>query len=171
MSDKVKKALLILSAFLIILMVAVVAYLVKQNRNLKVQATISPIATSTLTETITPTQTIATTKTSTPAATATIAERSKIELIKDLFATKFSLPASQIDVTISKESANSAFGSVSTSEEGGGGWFVAAKSNGEWKILQDGNGTINCGPLEGYDVPSSVVAECYDMATDNLIKR
>lgn len=175
MSDRVKKVLLILSAFLIVLMVAVVTYLAKQNKNLKLQATISPIATSTLTETQEPIKTATALVSLTPLAsqtatqTATEAAKSKEDLIKEAFAVKSSTSIDKISISISKSSDNSAYGSVTIDDEGG--WFLAAYENGSWVILGDGNGTLNCSILSGHDVPSSVVGECYDMATDNLVKR
>ncbi len=171
MSDRVKKVLLILSAFLIVLMVAVVTYLAKQNKNLKLQASISPIATSTLTEIQEPIKTSTALVSLTPLAsqTATEAAKSKEELIKEAYAQKSSTPIDKISISISKSSDNSAYGSVTIDDEGG--WFLAAYENGSWVILGDGNGTLNCSILSGHDVPSSVVGECYDMATDNLVKR
>jgi hypothetical protein len=83
------------------------------------------------------------------------------ELILDALKSKLGNNAT---MTISKKSDNAAYGSVDLGEEGG--YFVAAKdSSGNWKIIADGNGTIECSLLDQYNVPSSVVSGCYDSAT------
>ncbi len=55
---------------------------------------------------------------------------------------------------------------------GGGGYFFAVKDLGVWKIVADGNGTIDCASLAPYpDYPTSLIPECYDTKTDNSVKR
>ena len=158
----------------VIILLVSVLYLLKRNAELQSQSvSISPESIVSIVD-LSP-ETSATqlaTLTTSPVASAVISpELSKIDLIKEALATKLSVSITQITATISKESDNSAFGSVSTSEEGGGGWFVAAKKDGDWVIVEDGNGTIDCAPLEGYDIPVSVVSECWDSANLQLKNR
>lgn len=177
MSDKVKKFLLLSSVVVIIILVAFVAYYAKQNSTLKddvrkVQDELAQAQAPSLepslvmskvsTKTATPTSTLAPKVSPSP-------EKSKVDLIKEAYAKEYSSSVDSISVTISKESENSAYGSVSVSGEGG--WLIAAKKDGAWKIVASGNGTINCDKLEGYDIPSSVVEQCYDVSSDSFKNR
>jgi hypothetical protein len=56
--------------------------------------------------------------------------------------------------------------------QGGGGYFYAAKVNGEWKIVADGNGIISCSDLTPYpNYPKSLIPSCFDQATQNIVNR
>ena len=56
--------------------------------------------------------------------------------------------------------------------EGGGGRWFAAKVNGLWKLVWDGNGIIKCSDLADYpEFPVSMIPECFDEASDKLVKR
>ena len=52
-----------------------------------------------------------------------------------------------------------------------GGWWLAAKTSGEWVIVADGNGTVLCSDIEDYDFPVSMVPECWDETTQTLVTR
>jgi hypothetical protein len=45
-------------------------------------------------------------------------------------------------------------------DTGGGGIFLAAKVNGEWKIVFDGNGQIECKIFKPYNFPSNMISDC-----------
>ncbi len=172
MSNKVKIVLICLAAVLIIILVGVIAYLAKQNKQLR-SASQTPVATVTivtLSPTATPSRTSTTTRTVTSTPTAT-PSASVDDLVKAALASKFNTSSDQIAMTISKRADNSVFGGVTIGEEQSGGWFVAAKKDGEWKVIADGNGTISCSSLEGYDVATSVVSECWDEQAGDLVKR
>lgn len=47
-------------------------------------------------------------------------------------------------------------------EAGEGGIFFAAKVNGVWKLIFDGNGMISCSLLRQYNFPSSMANNCYE---------
>ena len=54
---------------------------------------------------------------------------------------------------------------------GGGLWF-AALVDGEWRIVWDGNGAIDCPSLEPYpDFPTSMIAQCYNPSDGSITKR
>jgi hypothetical protein len=68
-------------------------------------------------------------------------------------------------MTINNKADSAAFGVVTVGEEPSGGWFVAAKDGGTWKIIASGNGVIDCAVLDQYNVPAAVVPECFDSGT------
>jgi len=54
---------------------------------------------------------------------------------------------------------------------GGGMWF-AAKVDGKWELVWDGNGTIMCSDLKNYpNFPGRMIPECYDEEAGKLIAR
>ncbi|EKD99460.1 MAG: hypothetical protein ACD_22C00253G0002 [uncultured bacterium] len=69
-------------------------------------------------------------------------------------------------VTISKDTGEYASGGVTAidpDEVAGGGYVFAAKVNGVWEIVADGNGTISCAQLEPYpNFPVGWIPECVD---------
>lgn len=66
-----------------------------------------------------------------------------------------------ITVTVSSNDGKYAKGGVTA--QGGGGYFFAAKVNGVWEIVADGNGVILCSALEKYpDYPKTFIPECWD---------
>lgn len=97
--------------------------------------------------------------------------KSDLELIKDAFSAKYSRPASECKPTISKQQGNYISGGITFEGEMGGGWFLAYKEGGKWKIVADGNGTVMCADIEPYNFPVSMVPECWDEATSKLIER
>jgi len=162
-----KKAWLItLVVILALALTALIAYLVMQNRSLKsklneetaaVTATASPTATKTATKVAT--------KTPVKSPTPSVAAKSDEELIAEALGRRLSQDPSNLDITISKKSDKAAFGGVTVKGESSGGWFVAVEDGDQWKVIADGNGTIECAILDEYSVPASVVEECYDSAT------
>lgn len=52
----------------------------------------------------------------------------------------------------------------------GGGVWVAAKVNGEWKIAHQGNGLPNCDEIAPYNLPKDLLETCVD-ETGKLITR
>lgn len=85
----------------------------------------------------------------------------KITAIKQLFATKYDKDVSDITVTISKEIDTHVQGSVQLDD--GGGYFFAAKANGEWFLVFDGNGAIECILLQNNGFPEDIInsSDCY----------
>lgn len=78
--------------------------------------------------------------------------------------------AASLDVTISKIEGD--FSKGMAGGQGGGGLWFAAKVNGTWKLVFDGNGIITCDILTPYPAfPKDLIPECWDTKTDNLIKR
>lgn len=54
---------------------------------------------------------------------------------------------------------------------GGAGWF-AAKIDGDWELVWDGNGTVLCEDLVAYpDFPTNLIPDCYDPISGQMIER
>lgn len=103
--------------------------------------------------------------------TPTVDEATLLKTVmKKYIALKHNSDENSLNVSVSKIEGNYAKGGVS--DEGGGGMWFAAKEGGVWKLVWDGNGIISCSTFELYpNFPTSMVPECYDEATQNLVKR
>ena len=117
---------------------------------------ISPAPTITLSQKITPT-----TKTE---------EKPIIDQLKQAFATKYSKPIGDVQLTVNKNTGTHATGGVKFSGEISGAMWLAYKSDEGWIIVHDGQGTIPCETIAPYDFPSDMVPECIDK-DGNLITR
>lgn len=93
-----------------------------------------------------------------------ISEDNKAEAIKNLFVAKYGKKAEDISLTFSQETDDFARGGVKFSQPGGegpGGNFLAAKVDGQWKLVFDGNGGFACSELQKYNFPEEMVVGCY----------
>lgn len=93
------------------------------------------------------------------------------ELIKQALFKKNNWPDNgTITVTVTTNDGKYASGTATSG--GGGGYFYAVKDNGQWLIVADGNGVIECTKLANYpDYPKTLIPECWDQATQKNIKR
>ncbi|OGC45245.1 hypothetical protein A2V49_01435 [candidate division WWE3 bacterium RBG_19FT_COMBO_34_6] len=63
-------------------------------------------------------------------------------------------------------------GAVPPVQGAGGGMWIGAKVNNNWKLVWDGNGTISCTDIDPYpNLPIEIVPECYDETKGELIIR
>lgn len=163
--DKNKKLLVISLVVLGVILIGLILYLVFAGKSKSSDRLLTEVSTETTTAILissTPTKTTTSTpsKTQTPTPEPT---KSADELVANALYQEFSKDSSNLTFSIGKKSDNSAYGSMTFTDSGEGGYFVAAKdSEGNWKIIADGNGTIECSILDQYNVPASVVEECYD---------
>ncbi|MDD5109664.1 MAG: hypothetical protein PHI63_00425 [Patescibacteria group bacterium] len=79
--------------------------------------------------------------------------------IKKLLVAKYPKYAATLTVTIGKETDNHARGSVGFEKGAPGGNFLAAKVDGKWQIVFDGNGGIPCS-LSEYGFPPEMLSDC-----------
>lgn len=106
-----------------------------------------------------------------PATTAPATVPDDLSLITAALVAKTGISASTIDVTLSQQTGNFAKGSVGTKgEETGGGYFLAAKVNGTWVIVYDGQASPDCSVVNPYNFPTSMVPECLD-SSGNVVSR
>ena len=92
------------------------------------------------------------------------------EMIKQALYKKNNWPEGSVTVTVSTNDGTYASGTAGG--QGGGGYFFAAKVGDVWKIVADGNGTIDCGSLIPYpNYPKTLIPECYDPNTGKSVQR
>lgn len=97
--------------------------------------------------------------------------KSDLEQIKEAFAEKYNRSVEEVDASIDNNTGTYANGLVRFAGEIGGGWWLAYNNGDGWIIVADGNGSVMCEDIEGYDFPTDMVPECWDEATSKLIKR
>lgn len=83
------------------------------------------------------------------------------KMIKELLVGKYPKYAASLEANIEEEDESHARGSVIFEPGAPGGIFLAAKIDGKWKIVYDGNGQIPCS-LSKYNFPSSMLSDCAD---------
>lgn len=149
---------------LFLLLIGAAGFYVGQNYKLVPSTQNAP---ATITQEPMPTQApqVVTTVAPTVDETATLTAAMKTAIVA-----KRGSDAASLTYTVSKIEGNYAQGAAS-SGAGGGMWF-AAKVNGTWNLVWDGNGTILCSDLTNYpNFPTDMIPECYDMATQKNIVR
>lgn len=93
------------------------------------------------------------------------------DAIKAQLIAKHGPGASGLNITVAKVDGAYAQGGASAVGEGGGMWF-AAEVDGMWQLVWDGNGIIECSDLAAYsEFPSTLIPECYDSLTQQMINR
>lgn len=106
-----------------------------------------------------------------PTSAPTVDEtQTLIAVIKQALVAKHGSTANELTITVSKIEGDFAKGMTSAS--GGGGIWFAAKTNGVWKLVWDGNGQINCSDLTPYPgFPNTLIPDCYDTTTGQVVTR
>ena len=100
-------------------------------------------------------------------------EAALVDAVKKAIIAKRGQSASTLVIKATSAESSYAKGSATPPVEdvGGGMWF-AAKVNGKWELVWDGNGNILCADLEKYpNFPSSYIPECYNEKTDKTVLR
>jgi hypothetical protein len=88
-----------------------------------------------------------------------VPEKSSEDLIRELLIAKYPKYANTLTIKINQETENNARGSVSFVEGEAGGIFLAAKVNGIWQVVYDGNGQIPC-TLSSYGFSKEMLSDC-----------
>ena len=93
-----------------------------------------------------------------------------IAAVKQALVAKHGSDFSTLNYSIKKVEGNYASGMVNGS--GGGGMWFAAKVNGIWTIVSDGNGVTMCSDLVPYpNFPNDMIPECWDASTGKNVIR
>ena len=103
--------------------------------------------------------------------TPTVDETETIKAaVKAAIVAKRGADAAALTYTVSKVEGDYAQGGASGS--GGGGMWFAAKINGKWTLVWDGNGVILCSDIAPYpDFPKTMVSECWDNTANKNVVR
>jgi hypothetical protein len=106
-----------------------------------------------------------------PSATPAAKETAKIIAeIRAALIAKHGQNAAALNVTVSKIEGEYAKGGASG--EGGGGMWFAARLNGKWTLVWDGNGIITCNDVSPYpEFPADMIPECWDTSTNKMVTR
>lgn len=111
---------------------------------------------------------VITTPTITPSASPVTEDLAAI--MKALLIKKYGPNASNMNVTVSLVEGEYAKGMVT--ENGGGGMWFAARQNGTWTLVWDGNGIITCEEISPFpNFPVSMIPSCWDKASDKTVTR
>ncbi|MBU0572517.1 hypothetical protein KKH23_03375 [Patescibacteria group bacterium] len=85
------------------------------------------------------------------------------EAIKEAIYVLVGSDATKVNVTISENTGTHATGGVvDWSSEVGGGYWIAAKTGGEWVGVYGGQSHPTCSQIAPYNFPTSMVPECLD---------
>lgn len=85
---------------------------------------------------------------------------STTDALKKLFAIKYNQPQATIQLSIAQETKNHVRGGIRFGSEVGGALFLAARVNGAWKIVFDGNGSYSCQSVQPYTFPAEMISDC-----------
>ncbi len=93
--------------------------------------------------------------------------------IKQLIVVKNKISPDSVVIEINKVEGNYAYGAANPPVPGpGGGMWFAAKVNGKWTLIWDGNGGILCKDFTPYpDFPKDMLSECYDDSLGKVVTR
>lgn len=82
--------------------------------------------------------------------------------VKKAFAEKYDKDVETISIEVTHELENHIRGIVKFGELiGDGGMFLAAKVEGKWVIVVDGQGAYTCNEVEPYNFPADMIEDCY----------
>jgi len=81
-------------------------------------------------------------------------EISDEEALKSALAAHLGSEVNSLTITISQNTGSHARGGVDN------GYFLAVKVNGQWQIVADGQGALDCQLIAQYGFPASIVPEC-----------
>lgn len=73
-----------------------------------------------------------------------------------------------IIISVTQKTSTVAKGSVSA--QGGGGYFLAAKTDNGWIIVYDGQSNPTCAQIAPYNFPTNMVPECLN-SSGNVVTR
>lgn len=81
-------------------------------------------------------------------------------LIKAAVVQKTGIKEDNLELSVSKNTGKFAKGTIKEKTEAGGAYFLAAKKDGAWIIVYDGQSQPSCQDLTAYDFPNTLAPEC-----------
>lgn len=103
-------------------------------------------------------------------ATPTPNSDGDIEAIKKAVYEKTGIAEDKAQIIVSTREGDYVKGGISFGQDVGGAYFIAAKKDGIWIVVYDGQSTPTCKQLSQYAFPASMVPECQG-ADGNVVKR
>jgi inhibitor of cysteine peptidase len=96
-------------------------------------------------------------------------EISKEDSIKYAMAARYGRKLSQVSIVLDQETDDHVRGGVTFAPGGpeNSGFFLAAKQDGQWLIVYDGNGVISCEEIAKFNFPAEMIDDCED--TQNIL--
>ncbi len=89
-------------------------------------------------------------------------DEANIDLVKQAFADKYEKTLEEVELNVNTKTNTHMRGLITLGDEPGSmGWFLAAKVDGEWKIVFDGNGSVSCDEVDPYGFPEKMIKDCY----------
>jgi len=104
-------------------------------------------------------------------STAPVEEATLEEELIVLLSEKLEVEPETLLITVNENTGEYAAGSIGFTDAPMGAAFLAAKVEGRWKLVFDGNGTVPCENLEEVDFPVDMMPECWDEENMVLIDR
>jgi hypothetical protein len=89
-----------------------------------------------------------------PECTATPAPPSDEEAIKAVLADYLGRKQTELSITVAENTGSHARGGVDN------GYFLAVKLDGQWQIVADGQGAVDCQVVAQFEFPASMIPEC-----------
>lgn len=90
--------------------------------------------------------------------------------IKKVMAEKLDKNEDNLEMSVSKNTGQFAKGTVKEKTEAGGAYFLAARKDGQWIIVYDGQSQPPCKDLNTYNFPKDLAPECLN-ASGLVVKR
>jgi hypothetical protein len=76
-----------------------------------------------------------------------------------------------VTVRIMEQIGNYYAGSIGFTDQPGGGLFYAVKQDGKMIVVFEGNGVPTCDKAKQYNIPKSMIPQCFDVASDQMLVR
>ena len=91
-----------------------------------------------------------------------IVEENKSEAIMELFTKKYDRSSEDFVITIHKETDDHIRGSAKFNEEPDKTYlFLAAKQDGKWQLVFEGDEAVPCDVVDGFNFPEDMISDCY----------
>lgn len=102
----------------------------------------------------------------------TPAAQSASEAIASQISKKYNKAIEDVQITTDVDTGLFANGSIRFKDEFGGAIWFGAKTDKGWELVSDGQGPMDCGVADKYQMPKDLVPECVDLQGDSeLIQR
>jgi len=99
-----------------------------------------------------------------------VSDEATDEAIKQAVLDRTGLAEEDVNFTITTKTASHAKGNIREIDAIGGAYWLAARDNGDWIAVYDGQANPPCADINPFDFSTDMVPECMD-ASNNLVTR